>query len=99
MTLIDTPTIETVARLARIRLTEEEAVRFQDELSGMIKFIETLNELNTDLVEPIRGGTLSHNIVRPDENPASNYVVDNASLIHASPESEKGWIKVKAIFK
>lgn len=98
MLLIDTHTVETIAKLARIRLTEEEAVRIRRELSQVIEFIEALNELDTHLVEPVRGGTLLENIMRPDTDTVLFDAINAASLLEASPESQNGWIKVKSVF-
>ena len=98
MPLIDTHTVEAIAKLARIRLTEEETARIRRELSQVIQFIETLNELDTHSAEPVRGGTLLENITRPDTDITPRHAVNAALLVHASPESHNGWIKVKSVF-
>lgn len=41
-----------VARLARLELTEDEEKRLQDELSAILAYVDKLNELDTDSVEP-----------------------------------------------
>lgn len=98
MPLIDPHTVQSIAKLARIRLTEEEAARIHRELSQVIEFIETLNELDTHSVEPVRGGTLLENIMRPDTDTALFDAINAASLVRANPEHQNGWIKVKSVF-
>lgn len=98
MPLIDPHTVETIAKLARIRLTEEEETRIPRELSQVIEFIEALSELDTHSVEPVRGGTLLENIMRLDEDTTLFDAINAASLVEASPEHENGWIKVKSVF-
>ncbi len=50
---IDKDTVRKVARLARIRTTETELDVLAGELSGILKMIEELKEVNTDGVEPL----------------------------------------------
>jgi len=50
---IDTKTVQKVANLARLKITDEEAEKYGPQLSGIINFVEQLNEVNTDNVEPL----------------------------------------------
>ena len=50
---IDTGTVEKIARLARIRVTEEEKVKFASELNGIMQWIEQLQDVDTEGVEPM----------------------------------------------
>ena len=54
---LDTATVRRVAALARIRLPEEEVARVQGELNGILGWIEQLQAVDTDGVEPMAGGT------------------------------------------
>ncbi|MCL6543906.1 MAG: Asp-tRNA(Asn)/Glu-tRNA(Gln) amidotransferase subunit GatC [Bryobacteraceae bacterium] len=42
-----------VAELANLRLTDEEAVRFQSDLNEILEHMDKLNELDTTEVEPM----------------------------------------------
>ncbi|MDH5174007.1 MAG: Asp-tRNA(Asn)/Glu-tRNA(Gln) amidotransferase subunit GatC, partial [Elusimicrobiota bacterium] len=44
--------VEYVARLARLKLTEEEKEKYTKQLGDILKYIDKLNELNTEKVEP-----------------------------------------------
>lgn len=50
---VDQATVMRIARLARIKITTEEAKGLQGELSGILDWIEQLDELDTSDVEPM----------------------------------------------
>jgi aspartyl-tRNA(Asn)/glutamyl-tRNA(Gln) amidotransferase subunit C len=50
---MDKATVANVARLARIKLNEEELDLYTNELSGILDWIEQLQTVNTDGVEPM----------------------------------------------
>ena len=56
-----------VARLARLRLTEEEVERMSGELSSILDHIEKINELDLEDVAPTAHVIDVENVLRPDE--------------------------------
>ncbi|MBK5230023.1 MAG: Asp-tRNA(Asn)/Glu-tRNA(Gln) amidotransferase subunit GatC, partial [Thermoleophilia bacterium] len=56
-----------VARLARLRLTEDEQERMLRELDAVLGYIEHIEELNLDGVEPTSHVVDLVNSLRPDE--------------------------------
>ena len=50
---IDAATVRKVAKLARIREREDRLEPLAQELSGILQWIEQLNEVDTDGVEPM----------------------------------------------
>ena len=50
---IDKDTVKHISKLARISLDEKKINSLFKDLSSIIKFIETLNELNTDKTVPL----------------------------------------------
>jgi aspartyl-tRNA(Asn)/glutamyl-tRNA(Gln) amidotransferase subunit C len=53
MSRIEPETARKVARLARIAVEDGELARLADELSGILDFMEQLNELDVEGVEPM----------------------------------------------
>lgn len=53
MSELDLDTVKKVARLARIKVSEEEAQNLLPQLSGLIDWVEQLSEVDTDNVEPL----------------------------------------------
>jgi len=50
---VDEATVRRIARLARLKVTDAEAVSLQGELNAILKWVEQLGEVNTDGVEPM----------------------------------------------
>lgn len=50
---IDTDTARRVAKLARIAVPEQDLPELAQQLSGILTFMEQLNEVNVDEVEPM----------------------------------------------
>ena len=50
---VDLATVKRVAHLARIAVTDEDAVKMQAELNAILGFVEQLNEVDVEGVEPM----------------------------------------------
>jgi len=55
-----------VARLARLRLTDDEVERMAGELSKILDYVETMNELDLEGVEPTSHVVDLTNVLRED---------------------------------
>src|SRR4051794_41299505 len=65
--MIDRDQVLHVARLARLRLTDEEVERMSSELSAVLDHIENISQLDLDGVEPTSHVVELENVLRPDE--------------------------------
>jgi aspartyl-tRNA(Asn)/glutamyl-tRNA(Gln) amidotransferase subunit C len=65
--VIDREQVLHVARLARLRLSEEEVERMSGELSTILDHIEKIGELDLDEVDPTSHVVQIENVLRPDE--------------------------------
>jgi aspartyl-tRNA(Asn)/glutamyl-tRNA(Gln) amidotransferase subunit C len=59
--------VEYIAQLARLAYSDEEKQKFTEQFNTILEYIETLNELNTDNVEPLSHVIELSNVVREDE--------------------------------
>ena len=59
--------VERVARLARLRLSEEEKEEFRQQLDEILLYMEKLDKLDTEGVEPLAHILPLHNVLRKDE--------------------------------
>lgn len=50
---VDVATVKRVARLARLAVTDDEAVKMTGELNGILGFVEQLSEVDVAGVEPM----------------------------------------------
>ena len=65
--MIERKDVEHVARLARLALTDAELERMRDQLNGILAYIEKLNALETEGVEPTSHAVPLVNVMRDDE--------------------------------
>ena len=63
---LDPATVRRIASLARIRVADDELPRLQAELNGILGWIEQLNEVNVDGVEPLTGAVQMALAMRED---------------------------------
>lgn len=63
---IQEETIQHIAHLARLKFEGEEVKAIQDDLNNMISFMDKLNELDTDDVEPLVFMSEEINVLRED---------------------------------
>lgn len=54
---VDQNTVRRIARLARIAVADEDVPHLQDELNAILSFVEQLNAVNVDGVEPMTSVT------------------------------------------
>ena len=63
---VDLQTVKRVARLARIAVSEEDAERMTGELNAILGFVEQLNEVDVEDVEPMTSVIPMEMKKRPD---------------------------------
>ncbi|OGZ61129.1 MAG: hypothetical protein A2932_00220 [Candidatus Spechtbacteria bacterium RIFCSPLOWO2_01_FULL_46_10] len=90
--------VENIARLARLKLTDEERDFYAEELSAVLGYVEQLNEVDVSGVETTAHASGIDTIVRTDEPRSASDNPDMVKrLMQAVPFVEKGFIKVKAV--
>lgn len=84
-----------LARLSRLRLTEEEIDQFQGEISEILGYVEQLSEVDTSGLEPTSQVTGLTNVMRKDE--IIDYGTSPKELLKNAPATEKSQFKVKRV--
>ena len=64
--MIDREQVLHVARLARLKLSDEEVERMSGELSGILDHVERISQLDLEGVEPTSHVIELENVLRPD---------------------------------
>lgn len=82
-----------LARLARLELTEEEIEEFSAELTEILQYVEQLQSVDVDGLEPTNQVTGLTNVTRPDE--VIDYGYAPADLLKNVPATKDNQIKVK----
>jgi len=87
--------VRKVAKLARLELSEPDLTRMQQQLSAILDYVEELNKLDTDGVEPLAHPLPVRNVFRPDEEAPS--LSPDAALQNA-PNRVGNYFGVPAVF-
>ena len=91
---IDRATVEYVAALSRIKLTEAELEVFSRQLAEILDYINQLNQLDTSEVAPLAQAVEVPNVLREDRLRES-LAVDDA--LSNAPERSRDFYKVPAV--
>ncbi|MBU1110613.1 Asp-tRNA(Asn)/Glu-tRNA(Gln) amidotransferase subunit GatC [Patescibacteria group bacterium] len=85
-----------IAELARIKLTEKETGKTQSDLSTALKYIEVLDELDLEDIEPTAQITRLSNIYREDELKEPQTLSQSETLSNA-PHQSNGYFSVPRV--
>jgi aspartyl-tRNA(Asn)/glutamyl-tRNA(Gln) amidotransferase subunit C len=91
---IDAATVRKVARLARIAEPEDRLEPLAKELSGILSWIEQLNEVDTNGVEPM---TTSVQMTLPMRDDVVTEGGDPARVLSNAPKSAQGFFVVPKV--
>ncbi|WP_026673850.1 Asp-tRNA(Asn)/Glu-tRNA(Gln) amidotransferase subunit GatC [Alkalihalobacterium bogoriense] len=96
MSRISEEQVKHVAHLARLSITDEEAVKFTKQLDAIITFAEQLNELDTENVKPTSHVLDMKNVLREDK-PEKGLPVEE--VLKNAPDKEEGQFSVPSILE
>ncbi|HEY2708328.1 MAG TPA: Asp-tRNA(Asn)/Glu-tRNA(Gln) amidotransferase subunit GatC [Caulobacteraceae bacterium] len=91
---IDAATVKKVARLARIQVAEAELAPLAAELSGILTWIEQLNEVDTDGVAPMAS---TEAVTLPRREDVVTEGGDPAIVLANAPKSDRGFFVVPKV--
>ncbi|MPZ12903.1 MAG: Asp-tRNA(Asn)/Glu-tRNA(Gln) amidotransferase subunit GatC [Chloroflexi bacterium] len=86
--------VEHVAFLARLGLTEEETTRLQEQLSTILDYMRTINEVDTSEIPPTAQVIPLRNVMRPDE-PRPSLPVEQ--ILANAPDREDNHFRVPPV--
>lgn len=89
--------VDHIATLSRLSLTDEERVRFAEQLSSVIEYVDLLGKVDTEGVEPMNHSIALMNVFGADE-PMPCDAATRDALLARFPEREGDLLKVKAVF-
>ncbi len=91
---VDISTVKRVAHLARIAVSEDDAERMTGELNAILGFVEQLNEVNVDGVEPMTSVTPMKMRMREDKVTDGNIA---AAVVANAPVTEDNFFVVPKV--
>lgn len=80
--------------LSRLELTDSEVKEFSDQLSAILEYVEKMNQLDTDNVEPLAHCLPIHNVFRQD---AVKESLGTDKAIANAPQRDGPFFKVPKI--
>lgn len=93
--MLEIKDIEKLAKLARIKLSDEEKESFLKEIDPILGYVAQLKEVSSTVSDDKKAGE-HKNIIREDSNPTESGL-NTESIIVGMPESQDNYLKVKKI--
>ncbi len=94
--IVDEALIAKLANLSKLEFDMEGTEAIKQDLTKILSFMEKLNELNTDGVEPLVYINEDTNVFREDE---VNYPITKEEALMNAPIKDKDYIKVPKFVK
>jgi len=91
---IDLKTVKHISKLARISLDDKKAKKLAGDLNSIFEFIEKLNKLNTDKIEPLTSIAETTLKLRSDEVKSKNI---RDQILKNSPNENKDFFVVPKV--
>ena len=93
---IDLKTVKHISKLARISIEDEKAKKLAGDLNSIFDFIEKLNELKTDDVEPLTSIAETTLKLRSDEVKSKNI---REQIVKNSPQDNEDYFVVPKVIE
>ena len=91
---IDLKTVKHISKLSRISIEDEKAKKLEKDLNSIFKWIEQLNQLNTDKVKPLTSIAETTLRLRKDQIISKNIRED---ILKNSPDKNKDFFVVPKV--
>ena len=91
---IDLKTVKHISKLARISIEDEKAKKLAGDLNSIFEFIEKLNKLKTDKVEPLTSIAETTLKLRNDEVKSKNI---RDQILKNSPDENRDFFVVQKV--
>ncbi|MDD5260135.1 MAG: Asp-tRNA(Asn)/Glu-tRNA(Gln) amidotransferase subunit GatC [bacterium] len=88
--------VEYVARLARLSLSEKEKEKMTAQLDSILQYMDTLNKLDTNNIEPTSHVLPLNNVWREDVARPST---PRDKILANAPDQAEGFYKVKKVIE
>ncbi|REG81755.1 Asp-tRNA(Asn)/Glu-tRNA(Gln) amidotransferase subunit GatC [Marinomonas pollencensis] len=93
---IDKQDVQKIAHLARLALTEEDAVQYQHSLSSVLSLVEQMQSVDTDGITPLSNPLEMTQRLREDEVTETN---QRDAFLANAPQTEAGLFLVPQVIE
>ncbi len=91
---IDNETVKRVAFLSRLKIEDDKLEEKKEAFNKILNWVEQLNEVNTDGVEPLVSVNDSHLILRDDVVTEGN---QSQAILKNAPQAQYGYFTVPKV--
>ena len=91
---VDHQLVDKIATLARLEFSGDEKENIRTDLEKILTFVEKLNELDTEKVEPLIYVTEEHNVKRQDQ--VKQFITHEEALKNA-PKKDSDYFRVPKV--
>ena len=91
---IDKDTVEKIAHLSRLELKNDDLDKMQKDLSNILDWMDKLNELDTDSVEPLVAMSENKNIMRED---VTKEHLSHYDALKNAPKKDSDYVRVPKV--
>lgn len=88
--------VKYIASLAKLEFEESELEEFTKEFNQILNYIDKLNELDTEKIEPLSHPIEKKNVFREDEHKPS---IDRETALKNAPDKNEEFFKVPKVIK
>lgn len=93
---VDKTLVEKLAHLARLEFDEQEKERIRADLEKILDFVDKLNELDTEGVEPLAYITEEKNVLRKD---VAKHTISKEDALKNAPQKDSDYFKVPKVLQ
>jgi aspartyl-tRNA(Asn)/glutamyl-tRNA(Gln) amidotransferase subunit C len=88
--------VQYIAALAKLKFTDEELDNFTKQFNEILEYMETLNEIDTENVEPLSHPLEGENMLREDQvHPGSTH----EEALKNAPDSDSEFFRIPKVIK
>lgn len=93
---INEETLKKIAHLSRLELDEKNTDKMLQDMNNMLAFVEKLNEVNTDGVEPLTTMTQEINALRDD---VAKQDLTHQQVLQNAPKKDVDYFRVPKVLE
>jgi aspartyl-tRNA(Asn)/glutamyl-tRNA(Gln) amidotransferase subunit C len=93
---IDKDTLNKISHLARLEFNEQDSEKMMQDMTNILSFVEKLNEVNTEGVEPLT--TMSHEVNALREDIVRPHL-DHELALKSAPKKDSDYFRVPNVLE
>lgn len=93
---IDNKTVDRIATLAKLQFDDNKKEEIKNDLNRMLAFVDKINEVNTDGVEPLVHMNNEINVLRED---VVKVTISQEEALKNAPQKDSDYFKIPKVLK